>query len=135
MPHDSIVPGCPEDWLRHAKSDLDLSFVDKPDSVLWESLCFHAQQAAEKSLKALLLFLNREFPRTHNIRTLLDLIAIDLNIPDEIDDAAILSDYAVTIRYPGEYNAVDEIEYIEAIRIAKRVYHWVEEILDKQSRS
>ncbi len=125
MPRETILPGSFHDWIRHAKSDLDLSDIEKPECVLWENLCFHAQQAAEKSLKALLIFKNIEIPRTHNLRILLDLIPADMNVPEDVEDAAILSDYAVTSRYPGDYPAVTQTEYEEAIQLAKTVYEWV----------
>lgn len=52
---NSITGGSPDDWLRHAYSDLELARVALPAKVLLELLCFHAQQAAEKSLKAVYL--------------------------------------------------------------------------------
>ena len=53
MPPDSDGPGGGEDWLRHARSDLALaSAVGPVGDILAETLCFHAQQAAEKALKA-----------------------------------------------------------------------------------
>ena len=57
MDSESLVPGSAEDWLRYAKSDLELARIEKPEGVLLENLCFHAQQAAEKTLKAVLIFL------------------------------------------------------------------------------
>jgi HEPN domain-containing protein len=59
----------------------------------------------------------------------LDLIASVMDVPDKIDDVAILTDYAVTSRYPGEYASVDEAEYQEAVELARTVYDWVKEIL------
>ena len=52
MPPEKHPSGSPEDWLRYAHSDLELARVPPPPKVLFEGLCFHAQQAAEKSLKA-----------------------------------------------------------------------------------
>ena len=44
-------PGSPEDWLAHAKSDLNLARLGKDrQEILPEQVCFHAQQAAEKAL-------------------------------------------------------------------------------------
>ena len=62
-------PGSPADWLRHAGSDLALSRTPADNEVLPETLAFHAQQAAEKSLKAVLLHAGIEPPRTHNLAT------------------------------------------------------------------
>ena len=50
MPADP-QPGSPDDWLRHARSDLALARSRKGRDVLYEHLCFHAQQAAEKAIK------------------------------------------------------------------------------------
>ena len=46
-------------------------------------------------------------------------------IPPDVRPAVILSDYAVTTRYPGDWEPVDEDEYNEAVKLAGRVYQWV----------
>ena len=74
MPPDPISSGSPEDWLRYAKADLALAQVPLPAGGLYELLCFHAQQAAEKSLKAVLIHHSIELPRTHNLERLIDLL-------------------------------------------------------------
>jgi HEPN domain-containing protein len=58
-------------WLQRARSDLQLGKValNTPE-VLLEDACFHAQQCAEKALKALLLQRQIPFPRTHAIEVL-----------------------------------------------------------------
>ena len=94
MDTESRVPGSAEDWLRYAKSDLELARIEKPEGVLLENLCFHAQQAAEKTLKAVLIFLEIDFPRTH-IRTLLDLLPESIDVSQEVEESAALTDYAV----------------------------------------
>ncbi len=64
--------GLPEEWLVHAKSDLNLARLSKGrDDVLPEQVCFHSQQAAEKALKAVLLHRKIEFPFIHDIEELL----------------------------------------------------------------
>ena len=45
MPLDPPTPGSPEDWLRHARSDLALAQQWQVPDVLLATLCFHAQQA------------------------------------------------------------------------------------------
>lgn len=46
----------PSDWLAHAESDLNLARLAKGhENILAEQVCFHAQQATEKALKAVLL--------------------------------------------------------------------------------
>ncbi len=107
MPHEGHFSGSPADWLRYAHSDLELARIVRPDEVLFEGLCFHAQQAAEKALKAVLIAKDVPPPKTHNIRTLLDLLPQEIIVPQEIEDTASLSDYAVTSRYPGDFEPVD----------------------------
>ena len=127
MPPERRVPGTAAEWLRHARSDLALARVVRPAAVLPESLCFHAQQAAEKALKAVLLSRAVAIPKTHSIGMLLDILRDHLPIPHEIDDAAVLTDYAVWGRYPGDVEPVEEEEYSAAIRLAESVFEWAEQ--------
>jgi len=48
--------GSSDDWLRRAKSDLAIAKAPLPDGALYEDMCFHAQQAVEKALKAVYQF-------------------------------------------------------------------------------
>jgi HEPN domain-containing protein len=106
--------GCPNDWLSFAKSDLEIAKIDKTGSISYESLCFHTQQTVEKALKALLIFDNTEFPRTHNVRFLLDLLKPRHIIPDIVDESAVLTEYAVSSRYPGESEPIEVINILYA---------------------
>ena len=65
----SEVPpaGSAQDWLRHARSDLALARMRKTKSLLYGHLCFHAQQAAEKALKAVMVHMGYAF---HGVTTL-----------------------------------------------------------------
>ena len=121
MPPERIAPGAPADWLRHANSDLALARSKRTPEILPEALCFHAQQSVEKALKAVLLSKNRVPPRTHNIRTLLDLLPDDMEVPEHVEDAAVLTEYAVMSRYPSVSEPVEEEELMEAVRLAGRV--------------
>ncbi len=129
MPPKEIEHGEPEDWIRRAWSDLELARTPRKTKILFEDLCFHAQQATEKALKAVLVFKSVPFMRTHNIRTLMDLLPEDLNPPEEAKEAPILTDYAVLARYPGDLEPVTEEEYLEAVRIAETVVRWAEKIV------
>ena len=82
---------------------------------------YHAQQAAEKALKAVLVSLDIEFPRTHNIRTLLDLLPGEIPTPSKILEAASLTDYAVLSRYPGYQEPIEQAEYQKAMSLAESV--------------
>ncbi len=122
----SDVPrGSPADWLRHARSDLVLAKITPADeSVLLETLCFHAQQSAEKAIKAALVLHNVPFPKTHNISTLLDLLPPDIPRDAALGEVALLTEYAVSARYPGEAEDVTAEELSAAVGTAERVLRW-----------
>jgi len=116
-------------WLQRARSDLALgrAALDSPD-VLREDVCFHAQQCAEKALKALLVLRKTPYPRTHALEILIDLLkAADVEVPDEVDHSFSLTQYAVETRYPGEWEPVTEDEAKSALVMAAQVLAWVEE--------
>jgi HEPN domain-containing protein len=118
--------GSPAHWLRHAHSDLALARAQDQPGVLLEALCFHAQQAAEKALKAVLLRRGIAFPRTHDIEVLLNLLPAVVEVTADVEEARVLTQYAVVTRYPGTEEPVAEAEYQDAIRIADAVVQWAE---------
>ena len=119
--------GSPEDWLRHARSDLSVARQRPQRGVLLETLCFHAQQAAEKSLKGVLLAEAVHFPYTHDLARLITLVhGAKIGWPVQLDAAAKLSEYAVTTRYPGTGSAVSPAERREAAKLAQAVLSWAE---------
>lgn len=128
MPHSPRPsPGSPEDWLLHARSDLALARSRPSNDVLLENLCFHAQQAAEKSLKAVLVARQVDFPPTHNIGTLLNLVPGNVAVPNEIQETRALTAYAVAARYPSDQEPIeDEAEYRDALRLAETVFEWAQ---------
>ena len=131
MRPEDQMPGTPEDWLRHARSDLALAQVRREPAILVESLCFHAQQAAEKAIKAVLVSKGIAFPRTHNIRTLLDLLPADIIAPQEVTEASALTDHAVLNRYPANAEPVPEEEYLSAVATAQAVVDWADETIGR----
>ena len=129
MSHEFSDSSDPAAWLRYARGDLALAQVPLPENSFYEMLCFHAQQAVEKAVKAVLIVNNISYPKTHNIRTLLDLLPKEIVLPADVDAAASLTDYAVSGRYPDEVDEVNEEEYQEAVRFAEAVVQWAESIL------
>ena len=123
--------GSPAQWIIHAESDLRLGRLGADDpSVLREQVCFHAQQAAEKSLKAVLLSRKIEFPYTHDIKGLLKIAeTIALVIPPAIQQAALLTPYAVETRYPGDWMDITESDVQEALKTAEHTILWAKTIL------
>jgi HEPN domain-containing protein len=115
-------------WLERARSDFQLGRVAlTTPGVMCEDACFHAQQSAEKSLKALLTYLDIDFPRTHVLEVLLDLLkANGINVPGIVDEAFELTQYAVQTRYPGEWEPVTQEEAKIALERASVVLNWVQ---------
>src|SRR3990172_6567953 len=102
MPQDRPVPGSPADWLARARGDLALARAPLPDGAFYEDLCFHAQQAAEKAIKAVYRAYGLEFRYTHDLQDLLNgLKRNGLPVPAEIEAASDLTDFAWEARYPG----------------------------------
>ncbi|MEI7990061.1 MAG: HEPN domain-containing protein [Chloroflexota bacterium] len=118
----------PLHWLERARSDLNLADVAlRTPGVLYEDACFHTQQCVEKALKGYLTRLGISFPRTHVIETLLDLLKENnILIPDAVDEAFTLTQYAVQTRYPGEWEAVTLQETQQALERAAFVLTWVD---------
>jgi HEPN domain-containing protein len=129
---DKPEPGSAADWLRRAHSDLALASIALPAEVLYTELCFHAQQAAEKGIKAVLVHYGIEFRKVHNIDYLLTLLPKGLLLPSEVEDAVTLTSYAVALRYPGDYEDVTEEAYREAIQVARTVLKWAKQIIGQE---
>lgn len=117
-----------DEWLKRARSSLARAKAGKiSKEILYEDLCYDAQQAVKKSLKALCIKNGIVFPKTHNIEYLLELLENNSKENyDEIKEAKILTYYAIETRYPGDYEPVEDQEYLKAIDIAARVLKWVE---------
>lgn len=117
------------EWLQRAKSSMARAKSGRVSSeVLYEDLCFDAQQAVEKALKSLCVSYEIVFPKTHDIAYLIELLEKgNVTVPDNVQNAKILTGYAVETRYPGDYEPVDEEDYFKAIEIAEKVLKWVKE--------
>ena len=123
-------PGTPEDWLVRANGDLALAKVPLPEGAFYEDLCFHAQQAAEKAIKAVYVECGLVFRFIHDLDELLSgLERKGVPIPQEVNDVGILTTYAWEARYPGVSEPVTEDEYREAVKVAQKVVAWGEKAI------
>jgi HEPN domain-containing protein len=125
-------PDDPREWLNRARSDLALAKATR-EGVYLEDLCFHAQQGAEKAIKALLIKFGVEFPYVHDLARLLTLAEeAGQRIPETVRQAERLTRFAIIARYPGLAGEVSEEEYEDAFSLAEGVVRWVENILGSQ---
>jgi HEPN domain-containing protein len=126
-PPERFPPDDPREWVNRARSNLALAKSNIPGAYL-EDLCFEAQQAAEKAIKAVMLRRNIEFPYVHDLARLLSLLEEQgEEIPEVIRKAEELTRYALLTRYPGIARPVSEREYTEAVAVAEAVVRWAEE--------
>ena len=92
-------------WFAKASRDLRTAklLLAQNNEDFWESTVFHAQQAAEKSIKGFLTSRKIRFTKTHNIEILVNLVAAtDQTLSMELEFAKTLTLYAVAYRYPEE---------------------------------
>ncbi len=93
------------EWIHKAEHDLGMALLaleNRPEFT--DAICFHCQQAAEKYLKAYLVFLDIRFERKHALDYLLDLIADKAPVGDDLYELAErLDGYAVEVRYPDDW--------------------------------
>ena len=129
MPADRLPPDDPREWLNRARSNL-VRAKQQAAGVYLEDLCFDAQQAAEKAVKALLIARGLEFPYVHDLVRLLSLLGdAGLSVPASVWRAEELTRYATTARYPNAGAPVSEAQYADAVEIAEAVVGWAEESL------
>jgi HEPN domain-containing protein len=94
----------PAEWIQFADDDLAVAqsglsnrTVQRPRHV-----CFGAQQAAEKAIKALLIARGISFPFKHDLSALVDLLAPGDRPSIDTSDREVLSGWAAATRYPGD---------------------------------
>lgn len=127
---DASIPGSPEEWLMRAKSNLTLARAEKPEGVFWEDLCYNAQQAAEKAIKAVLQYHQITFRYIHDLDELIEYFDKNgVDFPNDLREAADLTQYAIETRYPGHFDDVTEEVYQQALEIAERTVVWAESVI------
>ena len=134
---NSIRPttGTPEDWLRHAKSDLAVAqSIENNSDVLPNQTAFHAQQAAEKAIKGAMIHAGIAFPLTHDLQDLIKRWTSSGRAwPAALINVKTLTPYAVESRYPGYIHQVSRAEVRAAIEVAEQVIAWADALLHPTS--
>lgn len=122
------------EWVAKAEEDLTTAAHslrlgrDCPTAVV----CFHAQQCAEKYLKAYLVFEGVGFPKTHEIEDLLSRIPKQARPDLSTEEQALLTEYAVGSRYPG-WREVSLQEARTAVAPARRVRRHIRSLLPREA--
>ena len=110
-------------WLRYAEEDLRTA-----ESLLAIShttprrACWLTQQSVEKALKAVLISLRIDFPRTHDLDVLRNLVPDDWQLKNTHPDLANLTEWATEARYPSDWAEPTDKEAIGAVDQARAVW-------------
>ncbi len=109
-------------WLRYAREDLEIaqSIIDNEQAM--RAACFHAQQCAEKAIKATYVFLQTGFRKTHDLELLCRNLPEGWDLSREPERFSWLTVWAVETRYPGDLPEATEEDARIAVRQAREVY-------------
>ena len=121
-------------WVEKAEHDLrtaEHTFTLEEDCP-FDTICFHAQQCAEKYLKALLVWKEIDFPKTHDLRLLIQIVPADTGIAVSIKEVIALNRYTIEARYPGFWEPIDRKEAQKAVELAKQVRNAVRAVLSPE---
>lgn len=120
MPHDPAFVAETQSWLRKARTDLDAGAYEMTaDPPFCADVAFHAQQAAEKAIKAFLTWHAQTFRKTHNLVELGQACAaIDSSLESLLRRCVGLTEYAWKFRYPGESGDAARRELLMELRLS-----------------
>jgi HEPN domain-containing protein len=121
--------------LRKAREDADAVRKFRADPDLADAVVgFHAQQAAEKALKAVLAAFGDDFPWTHDLRHLMErLDTVGASLPTSLYDIRELGPWAVEFRY-GE-TIDDPLDRERASTLVVEVIAWAEAHVEARTRT
>jgi len=121
-------------WLDKANNDLknaEIILASQAEALPLDTACFHCQQAAEKFIKAFLVFHGKQFPFTHNLADLVALcMQVNLAFAAIQRKAETLTPFAVEIRYPDDFYMPTRQETEEAFAIAVEIKAFISARLD-----
>jgi HEPN domain-containing protein len=122
-PPDRTTQKLAKEWLVKADSDIRLAeYLLAENTSFWDAAAFHCQQAAEKYLKAFLVRHQVEFPKTHDLRKLLELIAeVDKKLAKSLISCVGLTPYGVMVRYPDDHPRMDRKRVGPLLALAQKV--------------
>ncbi len=115
-------------WLDYAYSDQEAAqaLLNNPE-LFPRQVCFLAQQAAEKALKAILILLEIEFPFTHDLDRLRESIPSGWRVKAEFPKLYGLSIWAVKSRSPGDMPDVLDIDAQQAVNFSEAILECIKE--------
>lgn len=123
-----------QQWLEKTQEDVKVAQLVPTAAGLTAAICFHCQQAAEKSLKGYPEFRRVEFEWSHDLSYLLDLrFPLDTAFEQFRDQAEHLNRYAVLMRYPSSRPDPTAEQTRGALATAREVYDFVRQRLPPET--
>ncbi len=116
-------------WWAYAVGDLKEVRLNRAHGGEPQIACFHAQQAAEKALKALLIAYRIRPPRTHVLDALREVLPDTASVKSAFQRLDSLTAWAVVARYPELPNRPTDQDAEDALRLAQAVCDKVREDL------
>ena len=133
MPDNDNITIVAREWMAKADNDLRSgTFLLKMKDCPTDTVCFHAQQCIEKSLKALLVACETGFRKTHDLGELILLLPPRFRSLLSDDEQDRFTEYATVTRYPGNYEPISLTEARQATKAARRVYREVKKMLQEK---
>ncbi len=134
MPDPEKVAAVVSEWVAKAEGDLKSAalILRAGKDCPIDAVCFHAQQAVEKYLKALLTAHKIPFPKTHNIGKLVEMLPTNVRLNLSKDEQDELTDYATGARYPG-WGEISLIDARHAVAMARRIRRGVRKLLPNEA--
>ena len=110
-------------WVEKAEHDLTAAehMLTLLKDCPFDTVCFHAQQCAEKYLKGFLISRSVDFPKTHDLVVLLNLAGGSTVLGVDLLSVEPLNRYPVEARYPGDWEPITREEAGEAVKLARKV--------------
>lgn len=121
-------PKCASVLLDAAERDV-LTLRNMTDGVPEESFGFHVQQAAEKYFKAWLAFLGVTYPLTHNLKTLMDLLAAQSAHTEPYSALMDFTPFAIEFRYESVDSDTEPIDRLSVIELLEALHDRVRNLL------
>jgi len=123
-----------QNWLIKAQHDLLAAKKLSIEPEIYADIAiYHCQQSAEKAVKGFLILQNQEFPRTHDIRLLIQLaIRIDPNFENYQETSEILTPYATEFRYPSDVIEPNLEELEDALIKSEELFDFVVSLLPEE---
>ncbi len=116
-------------WMQFAREDLIVAKeILKSEFPVYRAVCFQCQQSAEKYLKAYQILNEIRVIKTHNLVAIIDtLIDYDKNIEQFISKSKELTNYAVSFRYPDDFEDITKQQVEDSILLATEIEKYITE--------